>query len=182
METEVVRIVADWLANLTSAGAGVNALLNSVPLDGGDSAPPPVTVYDATRDNWVARKLLPNDETITLPAVAVFLLAPAQVDGEVGQTVQDGTFSLAIAYLFQKSDTKSGVQAALYTKRAIRQSLNRLHALTTAAAAARVRNNIHLYECTGITLDPTVADWQRSGSTWLATAVLANYKVRDLAP
>lgn len=52
MIVAAVRQVADWLVNGTT---GVNAQLASVPGDSSDVIPPLVTVWDATRFEWVAR-------------------------------------------------------------------------------------------------------------------------------
>jgi hypothetical protein len=181
MELEVVRIVADWLANKTLAGAGVNPMLSSIPLDSGDTSPPPVAVFDATRDSWVARRMLPNDTSITLPAVAVFLLNAAQLDGEVAQYYRRrqvlGRDCLPLREIGHED---RDAMRALYQARdpAFAQAAPRAAERQPRACA----NNVHLYTCTGMTLDPTVADWQRSGAPWLATAVLCDYQVRDLAP
>lgn len=68
MIAAAVRQVADWLAH---ASTGVNALLASVPGDGGDSAPASVTIYDETREPWVARGIVPRAKTGTGPLLLV---------------------------------------------------------------------------------------------------------------
>lgn len=60
MIVPAVRLTADALAHLTT---GVNALLAAVPRDVGDAAPGDVTVYDETRDAWVARGTVPRTKT-----------------------------------------------------------------------------------------------------------------------
>lgn len=68
MITPVVRQVADWLGDATT---GVNALRTSVPMDNGETAPAAVTIYDETRDPWVARGSVPRTKTGPGPLLLV---------------------------------------------------------------------------------------------------------------
>lgn len=68
MIVAAVRQTADWLGDATH---GVNALLASVPGDVGDTAPPNVTIYDATRQDWVARGVIPRGDTGNVPLLLV---------------------------------------------------------------------------------------------------------------
>lgn len=184
MELEVVRIVADWLNGVTTNRYSVNALLPSTPRDAGDAQPPDVAVYDATRDEWVARKIVPNDDAVTLPALAVFLADTPQLDGEVETVIRDGKCSVGIAYFLDQSDLAESMRNALYTKRTILRSLKQLHE-NANATTVRLRNNVQLRLCEQLRLVPTVGHWgggNDSGDSWLATAILADYTVRDLAP
>jgi hypothetical protein len=63
-----VRQVADWLADGVT---GVNALRLSVPMDNGETAPAAVTIYDETREPWVARGTVPRAKTGTGPLLLV---------------------------------------------------------------------------------------------------------------
>ena len=63
-----VRQVADWLGDATY---GVNAVRASIPKDVADSAPAAVTIYDETRDAWVARGQVPRTKTGTGPLLLV---------------------------------------------------------------------------------------------------------------
>lgn len=68
MIAAAVRQVADWLGDGTT---GVNALLASIPKDVGDTAPASVTIYDETREPWVARGTVPRAKTGTGPLLLV---------------------------------------------------------------------------------------------------------------
>lgn len=68
MIAAAVRQVADWLGDATT---GVNALRASVPGDSGEAAPAAVTIYDETREPWVARGTVPREKTGTGPLLLV---------------------------------------------------------------------------------------------------------------
>jgi hypothetical protein len=70
MIVAAVRQVADWLVD---GSAGVNAQLQSLPTDGTvvASNPPLVTVWDATRFEWVARGAVPRSLTGNGPLLLV---------------------------------------------------------------------------------------------------------------
>lgn len=68
MIVAAVRQVADWLVD---ASTGVNAQLASVPGDDADAKPPLVTVWDATRFEWVARGNVLRDKTGAGPLLLV---------------------------------------------------------------------------------------------------------------
>jgi hypothetical protein len=63
-----VRQVADWLVNGSS---GVNAQLATVPGDSADVIPPLVTIWDATRFEWVAQGRVLRDLTGSGPLLLV---------------------------------------------------------------------------------------------------------------
>lgn len=177
MQLEAIRLVADWLNGVTtgSTAYSINAQLPGVPLYAGDTQPPTVTVYDSTRHPWVARRLAPEDNAVTTPAVVVMENAAPTVDGEIDQSYRDGTFHIAVIYLIDVSDSAKGNRHALYTKRAIMRSLAQLH----ITDAARQANSIALYVCDGITLSQSLGKW---GDSWLTSGLVADYTVRDLAP
>lgn len=68
MIAAAVRQVADWLGDATT---GVNALLATVPKDVADAVPANVTIYDETREPWVARGTVPRTKTGTGPLLLV---------------------------------------------------------------------------------------------------------------
>lgn len=187
MQLEPIRIVADWLNGVTTGSSdySINAQLPSVERDGGDAQPPAVHVYDETRDGWVARRDVPNDAAIALPAIVVCYGQPMTIDGEIHQNgtaaIRGGKAQIIVGYLLDKSDTALSVRNALYTKRAILRSLTQLHDETNAPTA-RLRNNVSLRICDDMTLTPPLARWGDSRDAWLATAAVLDYTVRDLAP
>jgi len=63
-----VRQVADWLVD---GATGVNVQLASLPGDSPDVRPPLVTVWDATRFEWVARGHVLRDRTGSGPLLLV---------------------------------------------------------------------------------------------------------------
>ncbi len=62
MIVAAIRQTADWLSHATT---GVNALRANVPRDTGEAAPGAVTIYDETREAWVARGQVPRAKTGT---------------------------------------------------------------------------------------------------------------------
>lgn len=181
MHNETVRIVADWLAGVTSAGDGVNALLAGVPRDAGDPVPPGVTVYDATRTDWVAqRKIERADDDVQLPALAVLLLGAFEMDGTVATAYRGGTPTVLVLYLHRELVTEAALTAAGTTLRAVRQSLHRLHA--NANAAARQRNQIHLLLCTDMREIPPGLVQQLGVDLPVTAGLTFTYQARDWAP
>ena len=128
MSHAAVRIVANWLNDGTY---GVNAIAAVVPLDTDDTVPPAVTVYDETRDGWVARNQVPRPTSkVAMPAVIVFLQQAQSPGGVVpsasGGRVANGTVQLAIQLLMDEAHTETAVTAGMYLMRAIRNSLMQL--------------------------------------------------------
>lgn len=68
MIAAAVRQTADWLADATT---GVNAIRSTVPRDGGEPAPAAVTIYDETREPWIARRQVPRKKTGSGPLLLV---------------------------------------------------------------------------------------------------------------
>jgi hypothetical protein len=187
---EPIRMVADWLAQGTNAPGGtlngpssVNALLPSVPRDAGDPQPGSVTVYDATRDNWVARLMLGYEGSgITNPALAVFIATDVTADGEVLTTVRDGQVDIACMYVTQAQSSASAAAAGLYTARAVLRSLKQFSGqLNNGAQYDTVcrRNAIALRGCASLRLiHPDVV----KGGVVVHCGVIATYHIRDEAP
>jgi hypothetical protein len=184
-ELETTRMVADWLQYGTNGFGGavngtysVNALLPAVPRDSGDTQPANITVYDATRNGWVARMTAPNEGSgIIFPALAVFVHGGLQFDGEVGTVIRDGTGDVAIVYVTQRQDTAAARADALYTMRAVKRSLKQFH--DNAQVAFRIRNSIALRSCD--TLRDGKFDDTKDGIV-LSTALIATYHIRDESP
>jgi hypothetical protein len=185
-ELEVTRMVADWLHYGTNGPAGladgplsVNALLPAVPRDGTDPQPANVTVYDATRDAWVARLTAPYEGSgITFPALAVFVHNGINYpDGEVLTTYRDATADVVVAWVTQRADIATGRAAAHYTMRAILRSLKQLHD-PARYDVFRLRNAVALRSCSA--LREVRFDDTKDGAV-LSTGILASYAIRDEA-
>lgn len=175
MEIEVIRMVADALADAT---IGVNAKLPGVPRDGGDAVPPNVVIADATRDNWVARRAVAlGDLNIVLPAIAVSIFRPAEVDGEIETTDRQGVFDVLLEYIVRKSNTKLATQHGAYTMRTVLCVLDWFN--KNENAALRTRNNVALTVCTRRFIQPL---WAEREDAVVTAAIVATYQVRDLTP
>lgn len=126
-----VRIVANWLRDTVY---GVNAITAIIPRDGADPAPTVVHIYDETRHGWVARNEVPRPTggLVQFPAVVVFLQngridTGVPDDQSTGARTVDGTLSIAVQLLMEKSATELAATEAMYTLRAIRNSLLQLN-------------------------------------------------------
>lgn len=179
MELETIRMVADWLEGAApgSSNASVNAFLPSVPRDAGDDVPPNVTVYDSTRDEWVTLQKVPHESEVTLPALVVCPADALRMDGEVMTVFRDGRGKLAVVYVDRRADRKALNQNALYTARAVRQSLKAFH--DPVNAGSRARNNIHLLNCEQIEELGIYKEW---ADAWASRVVMPEYRIRDLLP
>lgn len=177
MELEAILMVADALAD---AETGVNVKLPRVPIDARHAGLvlPPVTIATQVDDGWVARKLVQvNGHAGEFPAVAVSLATPANLAGEIFNTVsRDGELQLLIEYV--ELDSAAGVASAiaLYTKRAILAALAAFH---LKSPAVRTRNNVSIRACQRIESAPVFAERADVVTT---AALLVTYQVRDHNP
>lgn len=178
MQLEAIRIVADWLGN-PSSSTSVNYYLDTVELDAGDSRPENVTVYDATRHGWVARRRLSREgSNVDFPALAV--VAPSTSgDGTVYDAVmRKGTIEVAVVYVDQDHESASGAAAGLYTMRAVRRSLNQLN--LNANDSSRRRNDIYLVNW--LTFSEASAEMQFNDAVVVAPTLVTTWTIRDDAP
>jgi hypothetical protein len=176
MELEAILMVADALAD---AETGVNVKLPRVPIDARHAGLvlPPVTIATQVDDGWVARKLVQvNGHAGAFPAVAVSLATPANLAGEIFNTVhRQGELQLLIEYVQLAADSAAGAAVALYTKRAILAALAAFH----SDDARRTRNQVSLLICTSIQSAPVLAERQDVITT---AALQVTYQVRDHNP
>lgn len=138
MITDVVRIVADWLADATH---GVAAGLTAVPLDVGVTRAAAPTLYDETRDGEASRLQAPD----VLPALVVntggglqqgpIAVRPFPADAEV---------ELVLRHIVRDLDTDEALAWLAQGQRAIQRSMGRLFT-AAGSEAARVRNDVQLY-------------------------------------
>lgn len=136
MFLETVRIVTDWLNDGTY---GVNALLSALPLDGGDSVPAVALITDETRNAVAARERFP---AAAGPVITVHLARPAIIRTELQGAFRDAPdVPVLIRYAdTNQAATDAGTKNALYTVRAILQSVARL--MDQPGVTARVRNQV----------------------------------------
>lgn len=174
MLLEPIRIVADWLADATY---GVNALRLTVPVDPGDSQPGAVTIADATRNGHVARGRLPDAVGSATNLIAVDATGGVTFDGGVLTTVRDGTVPIVVRIGTPNEATEDGTRDGLYLARVVFQSLKVL--AEASHADDRTRNNVVLLDMPSLTMQPL---FQPLEDQTVTAAVLATFKVRDLAP
>lgn len=137
MRLETIRMNA---AAADDATIGVNAMLAALPLDGSDTRPPNVTIYNQVDHPWVARRAinLPGD-AVTFPALAI-LAQPSTVH-QVMTSVRDAEIPIVFAYLV-KADTAVNQRHASYTTRALMRFLRLF--TDNAGASFRARNGVQL--------------------------------------
>lgn len=174
MNVEVLRSVADWLADATN---GVNAEIDNVTLDAGDSAPTDIAaVLDETRSEILATKQIPNEQAT--PFVFVWQHGEARFEQE-NQAKQDASnWEVAVAYFDRDTNAASAARDASYVLRATKRSLNRLH--RNANLASRTRNSV-IVQNGGIGLRLTRVNTGIQGA-YVSQAFIATYNVRDNAP
>lgn len=184
MELEVVRTIAEAMADPVT---GINAILAGVPRDAGDPAPPLVTIYEETTDDWVADRQLPHEllEADVAGGAALLAIGVASEtdfqngDGtaEVRAADDTGEVTLVIYYGTATSAPALAVRDALYTMRAVRRWFNWF--FQNDQGQARERNSVELLAMprkrTGrIKVDPK--------DTPFAIAFFPTIAARDFAP
>lgn len=170
MLTDAVRIVADWLNDATY---GVNAALASVPADGDVADAASVTVYDETRDPEIARQQIPD----LLPALIVSTTAtPTDMDRPaVRPYPSDASVEIGIRYATQRAATDRATTDADQVRRAVMRSLRQLFT-TAAGEAARVRNQVQLYDWRSARVEL----YQSNEDTTVTCAIVCAFTARDL--
>jgi len=167
MILETIRVLADALAD---PATGINAELEALPLDTGDSEPPKVAaVLDETRHEV--------DAALDWPVLTVTLEAPAEVAGGVGAVYRDGTVILGVRYVTADTDMERVGQDTLYTLRAMVRVVRGL--MLNARLADRQRIGVTVQVCQGLTYGPLEED---SGEGVATGALVAEFRVRDGAP
>lgn len=142
MIVAAVRQVADWLDDGTT---GVNAQLATLPPDGVlvESAPPAVTVWDATRFEWVARGEVPRALTGNGPLLLV--RGPDELVLPIFGGVEGGGWTdveVLVAYVDRPSlatPSDDVLRHAYETLRAATRALQQRFNTAGAAAPERMR-------------------------------------------
>lgn len=139
MFLETTRIITDWLNNGTY---GVNAKLAALPKDVGDNPPAVQLIVDETRNGVAARERIPVPGTAG-PVITVHIARPAIVHTELADAYRDvPDLPVVIRY----ADTNQvasdvGTRNAMYTMRAVLQSINALMG-APGDGGARERNQV----------------------------------------
>lgn len=190
---ELVRTIADWLGSGTAPNQEILVRMLAVPVDAGDSQPPPIQAYtdttypapgnlaifDETRHPWVA------DYTMNVPGAPALYLAAHMPIMMKGEATPDGQVRLiespakvAIGYISQNSNPAAAIRDGCYTLRAVARSVRELS--KNAQANTRLRNFINIVLVRG-----AMEFWPvygAIGNAKLAGALVLNYEVRDQNP
>lgn len=145
MHTDLLRQVKTWLDDATK---GVNALLASVPQDGGAPSLPAVTTFEASSTDWVMRGRIDRAKVGSGP---VLIVQPADGDEatlqETGSEIPaHGMLSVVVRYATRKTGTASGYVQAWQTLRAAARSIH-----LQAARQTVTRNNVTIGPLLGMT-------------------------------
>lgn len=169
MILETLRVVRDALED---SSIGVNAQLQSIPLDSGDSVPPDVDVLEPTRDDLAAR----GDSGPERNVILVDVDRPARgVDGTTSQALRKANVTVSIMYAVRDGDSAEAMEDTLYTLRAVLKALADLQDDETM----RTRNKVQVIHPTRIEYGEVNQDLGQGTITGL---VVAEYNVRDTAP
>lgn len=185
MQSQVVRIHADWLAGtlLDQAGQpqGVNAQLAAMETAGtfwpeGHRPPDVAVVMDELTDAELARRRLSTENTG--PWLAVLLPSDVELEGEVRTSHLDSDeFTVLIGYGNRKTATHELVRDTYHTVRAVRRSLRQLH--RNENAAQRQHEHVQLILCRRIRSLKLEMTWR---DLLLTGGLVATYLVRELEP
>lgn len=162
MILEVVRSLTDWL---NDGSHGIVAQLATVPRDGGEPLPTVGTIADETRSNLVAQQRLPST-----PGFAVNVQQIPMLDGEIQTIVGDGVAQILMRYGVSNADTQYATRDTSYVLRAAILSLRRYNADT------RSRNQIQIYSCTHLAIQPL---WAPIDDVIVTGAIVGHWQFRD---
>lgn len=173
MILEPIRIISDWL---NSDVKGFNDVVKDIPcdLDDVNLRKPCAFIADSSRDDRVARM----DDPPSVPALYVTSDGPLNAEGEVKTIYRDSdTTSVAIRYVMKGCDTAAANAQVMYALRAVVRSLREL--MRNENAPSRTRNGIYIESCLNLTFGRVE---EGAGSSVVAGAVVAVFKVRDKSP
>lgn len=185
MQSQVVRIHADWLAGtlLDQGGLnqGVNAQLTAMETAGtfwpsGHRPPDVAVIMDELTDAELARRRLSTENVG--PWLAVLLPNDVEIEGEVRTSHLDSDqFTVLVGYGNRKTATHELARDTYHTMRAVRRSLRQLH--RNENAVQRQHEQIQLVLCRGIRMLKLEMTWR---DLLLTGGLVATYLVRELAP
>jgi hypothetical protein len=174
VELETIRMSATAAADAT---IGINAMIDALPLDGADTRPPHVTVYNSVDHPWVARREFPEqDPNITYPAVAV-MLAQQLVVREVMTSNRDAEATVLFAYIERASDSAKLTRDTLYTNRAMLRFLTRFSS-NASGSTFRSRGGVLMINPIKTDQGTTKESW---GNATMVAATMVTWLIRDSA-
>jgi len=139
------RMVSSFLGNTTY---GVNAQINSLTLDSGDTTPPQLLgIYDATTDSRVALKQLPT----VFPSLIVQPYQQHILVPMVGTVIRYGTVHIVISYYNNNTDAPTSLSSGLYTLQAIERSLRAF--MENGQASFRIKGNVGISGMSGLSFE-----------------------------
>jgi hypothetical protein len=165
MIIEVLRSLADWLNDPTN---GLVAMLGTIALESGDTAPDVGTIADETRNALVAQERLPS-----FPGVAVNLKRVAFLDGEVATITRDGKVDVLVRVGRSNQDTENAARDTSYILRAAVKSLRLFF------GDSRERNDIQIYSCNEFSMTSL---WAPMDDAIVTGAVAMQVQIRDVSP
>lgn len=115
MMHDLIRAVADALADGTT---GVNTLLSSVPKESGVAVPPTVTVYDASRTDWVGRGRISTEEVAAGPLLLVSARGDTEILLDQPESIVRAPLDVIIRYAMQGQASDTAALQAWQTLRA----------------------------------------------------------------
>jgi hypothetical protein len=142
MIVAATRQVADWLVHPTT---GVNAQLASAPRDPSDTTPPLVTVWEATRFEWVARGEIPRDKIGDGPLLLV--RGPDAAELPIALTQGDGGLApidVLVAYVVRDRVEQYTDFALAHAYETIRAIARALQAVFNTTGTRQVRMGVEL--------------------------------------
>ena len=137
MINETLRLAAAWIQHATY---GVNAQLDNVPRDGGDTQPADVAIVaDESQHEDSALGRAPA----TVPAIVITIESATMIDDTVVHEVGDGEVVLNIRLFVADVDAKDAKRDASYYLRALSWCL-RKWIVQDPGATTRTRNSVQV--------------------------------------
>lgn len=139
MINETLRLASAWLQHATH---GVNAQLDVVPRDVGDSQPADLTVFqDESQSEDAALGRAPE----TVPALVVTVESAAMLNDEVAAEVGDGDVVLNLRLFLANVDANDAKRDASYYLRALQWCVRRW-VREAPDATTRAKNSVAIVE------------------------------------
>lgn len=169
-----MRIIADWLQDATY---GVNAKLDVLTYDSGDTQPSDIATFaDESRNASAAFRRF---DGLTLPALIITAPEVEHKDAEMAQYGEraDGSVTVQIRYAERTLAGDDALTNGNYIAKAVIASLRELH--KNDNVASRTRNSVRLVSCEELR---ELGQYEEVDDTWFLAAVQARYYVSDLKP
>lgn len=139
MINETLRLASAWLQHATH---GVNAQLDAVPRDAGDSQPADIAVFaDESQHEDAALGRMPE----TVPAIVVSCESASMLNDQVAHDVGDGEVVLNLRLFVSDVDAKDAKRDAGYYLRALQWCV-RKWVQEAPDATTRAKNSVAILE------------------------------------